>query len=308
MDNNNPVPDSPDKRILLASAWSSVLMISELPDIIIKIGFGQVPSWLLLSKLVYLAVLLGLCFLWRPLRPLRPFAFVMLVFFAALTGSEWLKNLAWWKGLLADAQPSFALTYLRPFLRDIGVTLIVMAALWMVKKHREDFFLAKGRLGAPVEPVRWLGIRAGESWNKFGWIFAVCAALGVAVPTLLILKPSSETFIKTLPLLPAVLAYSAINAFNEELYFRSTFLSTLTGVIGKNHTLLLNAVFFGLAHWLFGSPPGLAGFAMTGFLAWLLGRSMLETKGFLWPWFIHFLPDVVIFISYAVIWVQQAGK
>jgi hypothetical protein len=43
---------------------------------------------------------------------------------------------------------------------------------------------------------------------------------------------------------------------------------------------------------------------MTGFLAWLLGKSVLETKGLLWAWFIHFLPDVVIFYSYAIAWMQ----
>jgi hypothetical protein len=43
---------------------------------------------------------------------------------------------------------------------------------------------------------------------------------------------------------------------------------------------------------------------MTGFLAWLIGKSMLETGGFLWPWFIHFVPDVVVFASYALLRVQ----
>jgi hypothetical protein len=43
---------------------------------------------------------------------------------------------------------------------------------------------------------------------------------------------------------------------------------------------------------------------MTGFLAFLLGKSMLETRGLTWPWFIHFLPDTVIFFSYTVVFVQ----
>ncbi len=46
------------------------------------------------------------------------------------------------------------------------------------------------------------------------------------------------------------------------------------------------------------------GFLMTGFLAWVLGKAMLETKGFFWPWLIHFLPDVVIFYAYAIAWVR----
>jgi len=49
---------------------------------------------------------------------------------------------------------------------------------------------------------------------------------------------------------------------------------------------------------------GVAGVLMTGFLAWLIGKSMLETGGFLWPWFIHFVPDVVVFASYALLRVQ----
>jgi len=62
---------------------------------------------------------------------------------------------------------------------------------------------------------------------------------------------------------------------------------------------------FYLAHYLYGSPHGVTGFLMTGFLAFLLGKSMLETKGFLWPWLIHFLPDVVIFFSYAYVWISK---
>jgi membrane protease YdiL (CAAX protease family) len=99
--------------------------------------------------------------------------------------------------------------------------------------------------------------------------------------------------------------FAAVNAFTEEVYFRSSILSTLHEVIGKTHTLLITLVFFGLAHWLYGSPSGLIDFMMTGFLAWVMGRSMLETKGMLWPWIIHFVPDVVIFMSYALLFVKS---
>ena len=64
-------------------------------------------------------------------------------------------------------------------------------------------------------------------------------------------------------------------------------------------------VFFGLGHWLYGSPPGLLGAAMVGFLAWLLGKAISETEGFFWPWFVHLVPDVVIFFSYALLFVQS---
>ena len=37
-------------------------------------------------------------------------------------------------------------------------------------------------------------------------------------------------------------------------------------------------------------------------LAFLLGKSMLETRGMGWAWFMHFVPDVFIFFSYAMTW------
>lgn len=44
--------------------------------------------------------------------------------------------------------------------------------------------------------------------------------------------------------------------------------------------------------------------ALTGFLAWLPGKARLETRGFLWSGAIHLVPDVVIFFSYALLFVQ----
>ncbi|NLP11904.1 CPBP family intramembrane metalloprotease [bacterium] len=293
------------KRLLIWSAWSSILLVSDLPDIICDAVLGQVPGWLFVAKVGFLVLFFALCFLWKTIRPLLSFAFVMLVFYAALAASEWVRTLAWWQGLVSDTEQSFLLGYLRPYVRDIAVTLVVIAALWTVKRRRSEFFLVRGQTDAPIEPIRWLGIRQGESWRQFGWVFALAAALLVAVPTLLASSPSPDLLLRAALWLPAVLLFSAINAFNEEMYFRATLLSTLPQVIGKNHALLINVAFFGLAHVLYGSPPGLIGFLMTGFLAWLLGKSMLETKGLFWPWFIHFLPDVVIFFSYAIVWVQR---
>lgn len=253
---------------------------------------------------MFLALIFVLCTFWIRVRPLRPYVFVMLIFFLALALSEQVRNSEWWAGLISESETSFFLTYLRPYLRDIGVTLVVIFSLWLVKRRRSDFFLVKGQLNAPIEPVRWLGIHAGESWRKFGWIFAVIAGVGVAFPTMIAMQPAWQELIRLIPLLPVILVYAAINAFNEEVYFRLSILSTLHQVIGKNHALLISAGFFGLAHYLYGSPPGMIGFLMTGFLAWLLGKSVLETKGLFWAWLIHFLPDVVIFTSYAIAFVR----
>lgn len=296
---------SPHKRLLVFSAWVMMLLVSDLPDIIWSKVVGQIPGWLFWSKIGILVVSLGMCLVWKRIRPLWQFACVFLVFYAALGSTHSLKNMSWWQNLHSRSQISFTLGYLEIYIRDLGIAILVIAALWIIKRRRNDFFLTKGQTSAPVESVRWLGIKQGESWRKLGWIIASIAGLGLLIPTMLIMRPSWETLSRAAPLLPSVLLFAGINAFTEETYYRLSILSTLCNSIGKSHTLLINAVFFGLAHYLYGSPPGVLGFLLTGVLAWFLGKSILETRGLLWAWFIHFIPDVVIFASYALDWVKR---
>lgn len=292
----------PGRGFLLAAAWTFMLLVSDLPEIVWGRLGSRAPGWLPWAQVLFVALFLVLCLAWSRLRALLPFAFVMLVFFLALRLSAGVGASDWWRARFNPPDVSFFTGYLGAFHRDVIVALAVLVALWALKKRRRGFFLVKGNLAAPVEPVRWLGIRAGEKWRTFMWIFALAAGAIVFVVIALSTKISSGMLARALPLLPAVVLFAAINAFTEEVYFRVSLLSTLTEVLGKNHTLLLNAVFFGLAHWIYGSPSGLPGFLMTGFLAWLMGKAMLETRGLLAPWIIHFVPDAVIFFSYALIW------
>ena len=55
-----------------------------------------------------------------------------------------------------------------------------------------------------------------------------------------------------------------------------------------------SALLFGGVHW-FGIPGGPIGALMAGFLAWLLTRSIQDTKGIGWAWIIHFCQDMLIF-------------
>jgi membrane protease YdiL (CAAX protease family) len=290
-----------DSRLTwVAAAWALMLLVSDLPDILCKAFFGPIPAWLSWAKVGALVVGLALCLLWEKLRPLRQYTVVLLVLFLALGVTRLVGKSPFWQGRFGGARVSFARGYIGIYLLDSAVALAVIAALWIMKRRREAFFLVKGRLAAPIEPVPWLGIRSGESWRAFGPIFTIAAALAVMVPTMLLASFPLSALGRALPLLPFVLLFAAVNAFNEEIYFRASLLSTLHEVIGKNQVLLLSSVFFGLAHYLYGSPPGVVGFLMTGFLAWLLGKSMLETRGLFWPWFIHFVSDIVVFQSYAL--------
>lgn len=295
---------SPKNLSLTLSAWGLILLISDLPDVIWNSLFGDVPAWLFWIKVGLLGAALIICLLWTRFRPLWPFASVMLVFYLMLELTARIRNGDWWQARFNGEGVSFALGFAGIYLLDLLVALTVLLALWLIFRDRRAFFLVKGQTGAPIEPVRWLGIGKGESWRTFGWIFAVIAAAAVAIPTILSLSPSGAVLLQAASLLPFAILFAAVNAFTEESYFRLSFLSTLTETVGKNHILLMSAFYFGMSHWLYGSPPGLVGFLMTGFLAWLIGKSILETRGLLWGWFIHFLPDVVVFASYAIAWFQ----
>jgi hypothetical protein len=284
------------------AAWIVVLAISDLPEILWRAAAPEAPAGLVWAKVALLALFAALCLGVRGLRPLAPFAGVMLVFLLALRGAGALGATALWRDRFAGAEGSFTLSYLDLHLRDLGVALAVLAALFALVGDRRRFFFARGDLGAPVGPVRWLGIRAGERWSRFVWIFGGVAAVCVAGVALAALRFEAGDGAKLLRLLPAVVLLAATNAFAEEVYFRLSVLGTLTTVVGRGQAQAMNVVLFGLAHWLAGSPPGLVGALMTGFLAWLMGKCVLETRGIFGAWIVHLLPDLVIFATYALLW------
>jgi hypothetical protein len=103
-----------------------------------------------------------------------------------------------------------------------------------------------------------------------------------------------------------VLVLAAMNAFAEEMSYRAPQLAALRPGVGGQQALWMTAAFFGIGHF-YGVPYGVVGVLMAGFLGWFLGKSMLETQGFFWPWFIHFLQDVAIFAFMAIGSVTAGG-
>lgn len=312
---STPTSDDPARRAevvpaptgnprLTRFAWLVILLFSDLPEILMRALGGSAPPDLTWPRGIFLAVVAALCFGLRPLRPLAPFAGVMLVVFLGLRGAAVLGQMPLWRRLFAGTEASFGLSYLDVHLRDLGVALAVLVALRLLVGERRRFFFARGDLGAPLAPIRWLGIRAGSRWRPFVWIFGGAAALAVAGVVLASIRLEPGDGAKLLRHLPAVLLLAAVNAFAEEVYFRLSLFGTLLDLVGKGQAMAMNVVLFGLAHWLTGSPPGLPGALMTGFLAYLMGRAILETRGLLGAWIIHILPDIVIFATYALFWRQ----
>ncbi len=286
-------------KSILVAAWVTILAITLWNIILQEIFHYKVSenTYYLVSGAIVVVSLI-LTFLWKAIRPLRPFYGLFIVLLAA----QWLVFVPLEKVLAIRAwlnHPSFNVYMVAEVALKFLVTLAVIAYLLLLKKTRQDFFLAKGDLAAPVEPVKWLGVAPGTRWNRFGPILAVCLSLGTLAFLVIAGRPPLDIVVKALPFLPAVLVAATLNAFNEEMTYKASFLSILEGVVGKPHALGLLAAFFGILHF-YGIPYGVIGVLLAAFLGWVLGKSMLETRGLFWAWFLHFLQDVWIFAFLAI--------
>lgn len=287
--------ESSNKTTTIVTAWIFLLLASGLPRIILQEIFKYQVSADLGSGIAAAVVLTGfaLTFIWSAMRPLRSFFTLFLV----LVGVEWLvftkvDQLPFYQAWLKNL--SFNVFMLAEQSLRLMVTLVIIAALFVLKKTASSFFLVRGDTNALTEPVNWMGIKQGERWKQVGRNFAVILSLGTLTFLILAGRPPLDIALRALPFLPAILLAAVLNAFNEEMTYKASFLSVLEDVVGRNHALWLMAAYFGIGHF-YGIPYGVIGVLMAGFLGWFLGKSMLETRGLWWAWFIHFWQDVLIF-------------
>ena len=287
-------------RSLIIAAWVFLVLASGLPRVILQEVFKYQVSADLGAEMAMGVVLLGLAltFVWGAVRSLRPF----FILFMVLVAVEWfvftkVDQLAFYQSWLNN--PSFNVFMLAEQSLRLMVTLAIIGALFILKKTRSAFFLVKGDTNALTEPVNWMGIKPGERWKQVGRNFSVILSLGTLTFLILAGRPPLDIALRALPFLPAILLAATLNAFNEEMTYKASFLSVLEDVVGRKHALWLMAAYFGIGHF-YGVPYGVIGVLMAGFLGWFLGKSMLETRGMGWAWFIHFWQDVLIFAFLAI--------
>jgi membrane protease YdiL (CAAX protease family) len=289
----------PSKTTLLA-AWIVVLLTSALPKVILQEIFAQTvtPDLQVILSLSVVCLALLATLIWPALRRLRP----LFALFGVLVGGQWLVYnridlLPFYRDWLVN--PSFNVYMLAEQSLNLIVSLLMVAALLLMKKKRQDFYLARGDLAAPVEPIRWLGVKQGERWNKFGGWLTFFISLGTLAFLVIAGRPPLDIVLRALPFLPAVLLAAALNALTEEVTYKASFLSVLESPVGPRQALYMVAAYFGLGHF-YGVPYGVIGVLMAGFMGWILARSMQETRGLFWAWFIHFWQDVWIFSFLAI--------
>lgn len=181
----------------------------------------------------------------------------------------------------------------------LGVALLVLLALHFVNPANLSAFLAPGNVAAPAKEVSWMGITQGESWLGLGTSLTLFITAATSIFVYLQFRNSGGGLEKLLPFLPWVLLFSLSNSFSEEVIYRLGVVVPLVGAIDTSHILLISAIAFGAPH-LRGMPNGIVGALMAGLLGWLLAKSVVETNGIFWAWFIHFLQDVVIFSAFVL--------
>jgi hypothetical protein len=236
--------------------------------------------------------------LWNRLRSLWLFAAVLLAVYL-LEGSvgRFFQSLNY-KSWLAGASP---------FIQNIGSVqiprlatgiLLVLIMLALMGRFKR-FFLVRGKLDAQAAPIPLITSKP-VSWRILGPAIAGAMCLGLLVFILAFGSlPSLQSLKGILPLLPFVLLFALVNSFGEEMLYRAPWLGALEGPLGPAQALLITAVYFGIGHF-YGVPYGIVGVILAFIPGWLMGKSMLETRGFSWAWFIHFCMDVVIFFFIAL--------
>lgn len=180
------------------------------------------------------------------------------------------------------------------------LALVILGILYMLYPQKFRNFARFGDQSAHPEPVSFLGISAKDTWRSVGISFSVIVTLATSLFLFFNVLGSQLPGISALSLLPWALLFALVNSFVEEALTRFTVVVGLHGAVDNRMIYIISALVFGIPHY-FGTPGGILGSIMAGFLGWLLAKSIVETRGIFWSWFIHFLQDVVIFFALFVV-------
>lgn len=272
--------------ILFGSAASHVVWVEWL-------GYKDNPLWDYIVRFFALVLLLTLSWLWPKLRPLRGFLLAILAFNLALDIQVTVVKLP---QLAALPPVLYALTYAL-----LSVVLAVaLMALTLIHSglSRRDLFLARGNMRAQSRiPIPFFSSRR---WTLIGPLAFVIIAIPAVVELVLEIHPNFALAHNILSTLPFIIVFGIVNAAQEEFTYRVVYLARLAPVVGAAQALLITTVNFGINHWVGGHPNGLAGVATVALLGYILGRSMLDTRGIAWAWIIHTAADIIVAVLLAM--------
>ncbi len=278
--------------------WMVVLFCSLLPEILLIAAGVPVPAWWPWAQILFALLVLVVSARIPALKPLRLFLLFLAGYLLLWRATAVIRGLPQWQDWEINSNWVAGISAIQGL--KMGIALVLLAGLFLLLRRRGKFFFTRGEISSQAQPVKWLGMKTATSWKKFGTIVALFFFFGGILFLWLSNQPKIGMVTGTLPLLPFILLISATNAFSEEIMFRSALLAPLQAGIQRSSAVAVISVFFGLAHYSGSFPSGLIWVFLTGFLGFLFGKAMLETKGIAMPWFLHFISDVPVFFFTAV--------
>lgn len=177
-----------------------------------------------------------------------------------------------------------------------GASIFLFVLRWFKKPEFQEYF-RKGNISAKIIPEPIVGIKPKptENWFHFGRNIAIIISAVTAVIIYFQVIGKNEISINSiLTVLPFSIVFALSNSFVEESITRFGVVVVLKDRLKDKTIPLISALIFGTVHY-WGNPGGFSGVLLAGFLGWFLAKSILETKGIFWAWFMHFLQDVIIF-------------
>jgi hypothetical protein len=223
------------------------------------------------------------------LRPIRTFLLTVLALGTGMLAVALIeRSHAWtdWAARASDPKFVFADSAL-----EIIPCVLIAGVLLASGLRRRHMFVAVGDLrasgGLPFTKAR-------VSWVWIGIVGTLLFAGPLALQLAVTVHPDFGMAGKALAALPAAVAFGAFNAAQEEFRFRAGFLATLVPAVGAPQAVLMTSALFAFGHW-FGHPSGPVGVGMTFLAGFVLAKSMLDTRGSGWAWFMHAVQDVLIF-------------
>jgi uncharacterized protein len=183
--------------------------------------------------------------------------------------------------------------------RLLLAAVFVLCLLQLYAPETLSRFFSIGYLAAPATKVEWLGIAEGETWLSLGLTLSISITAATFSFVYFQFRGKVGRLRHTFSYAGWILLFSASNSFSEEIIFRLGVIVPLYGDVKTSYILLISAVAFGVPH-LRGMPNGIIGACMASLLGWILAKSMIETNGFFWACFIHFLQDIVIYSAFVM--------
>lgn len=293
-----------NNKLRLIFALTLVSFASPLGIVLWRTFASHEPYWWPWIHGSALLFLLVITLIQPMLRPLRRFASIIVILFLMGYGGGWdwglipfIRSTEIWISWLNTAPVAlYEITF--HFLR-LTPAMIIFIFLLITQRKRSDFFLIRGNTHAIVGQSRLLGTKKPEPWIKIALIFASIFATGTVIFISGTHGIQWDVSTVNWSLIPIAILVAIMNGFNEEFTLRAAPLGELEPAIGKSDSLLVTTAYFGLGHY-YGIPSGAIGVLLSGFLGWLLGKSMLETRGFSIAWLVHFITDIPIFLFFIV--------